>query len=68
MGQMWSWQRKADGIAMAVDVKVGVGRLLLVLQKTHHQQRAEVLQNTCWFEVSVATDLSRAALLIFPCL
>ncbi len=23
---MWSWQRKADGNAMAVDVKVGVGR------------------------------------------
>lgn len=35
MGQMWSWQRKADGIAMAVDVKVGVGRssaLLLIFE------------------------------------
>lgn len=42
MGQMWSWQRKADGIAMAVDVKVGLARFLLVLQKTHHQQKAEV--------------------------
>lgn len=39
---MWSWQRKADGNAMAVDVKVGVGRFLPVLQKSRHPQRTEV--------------------------
>lgn len=38
---MWSWQTKADGIAMALDVKVGVGRFLPVLQKSHLPQRTE---------------------------
>lgn len=32
----------ADGIAMAVDVKVGAGRFLPVLQKGHHPQRTQV--------------------------
>lgn len=47
---MWSWQSEADGIAMAADVKVGVGRFLPVLHKSRHPQRTQrtELQNPSW--------------------
>lgn len=68
MGQMWSWQSEADGIAMAVDVMQQVqGGFLPVLE--NHPQRTRVglqveLQSTNWVDVSLAVDLSPAALLI----
>lgn len=61
---MWSWQSKADGITMAVDVKVGVGRFLPVIQKSHHPQSTDV-GLSCRTQAGLMS-LSPAARLIFP--